>query len=254
MDLGLENKVAIVTGGSEGIGKAIALSLAKEGVKIAISGRREKQLHETAQEISQRFGADVLTVSADMAKKKDVAFFSGKVLEKWKTVHILINNVGCATKALFDELTDENWRNTIDCNLFSAIYCTKQVLPFMRKQKWGRIINIAAVSGKEPSFSLMASNVAKSGLLSFSKTLATEVAEDNVLVNCVCPGRIISPQILRLFSDEEREKIASAFIPMKRFGEAEELSHLVVFLASECSSFITGTAIAVDGGASKNLY
>jgi 3-oxoacyl-[acyl-carrier protein] reductase len=254
MDLGLENKIAIVTGGSEGIGKAIALGLAREKVKVAISGRRKKQLADAVNEIREKTGAGVHAANADMTNKKDVEIFIADVLEKWQTVHILVNNVGSATKAFFNELTEENWRNAMDSNLFSAIYCTQQVLSCMRKQKWGRIINIAAVSGKEPSFNLMASNVAKSGLLSFSKTLANELAPDNILVNCVCPGRIITPQIMRLFPDEERKNIAATSIPMKRFGTADELSNLVVFIASERSSFITGTVIPVDGGASRGLY
>lgn len=254
MELGLENKVAIITGGSEGIGKAIALGLAQEKVKVAISGRREKQLANAANEIREKTGASIYAAKANMTHKKEVEIFIGDVLKKWNTVHILVNNVGSATKAFFNELTEKNWRNAMNSNLFSSIYCTEQVLPGMRKQKWGRIINIAAVSGKEPSFNLMASNVAKSGLLSFSKTLASEVAADNILVNCVCPGRILSPQIMRLYSEEERRNIASASIPMKRFGKADELSNLVVFIASERSSFITGTVIPVDGGASRGLY
>lgn len=118
----------------------------------------------------------------------------------------------------------------------------------MRKQKWGKVINIAAVSGREPSPILMASNVAKSGIIRFVKTLASEVADDNILVNCICPGRILTPQSLRLFSDEQRKSIASSQIPLNRFGEAGELANLAVFLASERGSHITGTTIPVDGG------
>jgi 3-oxoacyl-[acyl-carrier protein] reductase len=254
MDLRLDGKVAVVTGGSEGLGKAIALGLARENTKVAISGRRERILSSTAEEIIAKTGADVIALRADMTDEHEVNRFFDHVLEKWQTVDILINNVGCATKALFDELSEENWRNTLDANLFSAIFCVKRVCPGMRKQKWGRIVNIAAISGREPSIHLMASNVAKSGLISFSKSLSMEVAQDKILVNCVCPGRILTPQIFRLFSDDERINIAAEAIPMRRFGEADELSDLVVFLASERSSYITGTAIPVDGGVSKGLY
>lgn len=254
MDLGLKDKIAVVTGGSEGIGKAIAMGLAREMSKVAITGRRQKQLHETADEIADRTGAQVYAFAADMTEKEEVKQFVEAVRKKWQTVHILVNNVGCATRALFEELKEKDWQKAVNTNLFSAIFCTEFILPFMRKQKWGRIINIAAVSGKEPSPNLMASNAAKSGLLGFSKTLATEVARNNVLVNTVCPGRILTPQIRKLFGEKERQNIASTYIPIKRFGNAEELANLVVFLGSECASYITGTTVCVDGGISRGLF
>ncbi len=254
MNLQLIDKIAVVTGGSEGIGKAVALGLAKEGAKVAISGRRADRLNEVAEKIRGQTGGDVLAVAGDMTDRHDVRRFTETVLEKWGTVHILVNNVGCAVRALFEELADENWRRSMDANLYSALFCTERLLPAMRKQQWGRIVNLAAVSAKQPSPNLMASNAAKSALLGFSKTLAREVAADNILVNCVCPGRVLSAQILELFSEPDRATIAETQIPMKRFGMPEEVADLVVFLSSERSSYITGTVIPVDGGITQGLF
>ena len=248
MDLGLKDRVAVVTGASEGIGYAVAQGLAQEGARVAISARSPDRLHRAADRIRDRTNAELSARAGDMSKKGDVARFIGSVLADWGTVHILVNNVGRAKKALFEELSEQDWRDTLDANLHSAIFCTQLVLPKMREQRWGRIINIGAVSGKQPSPNLMASNAAKSALLGFSKTLAAEAGPDNVLVNCVLPGRILSAQILRLFPEEEREKIALAQIPLGRFGKAYELADVVVFLASEASGLMTGTHLVVDGG------
>lgn len=254
MDLGLSDKVAIVTGASEGIGYAVALGLAQEGARVAICARNPEKLDAATQAIREQTNTEIISMAADMSQPADVSRFVGSVLSAWGTAHILVNNVGQATRALFDELSEKDWRDALDANLSSAILATKLVLPRMREQRWGRIVNIAAVSAKQPSPNLMASNVAKSALLAFSKSLAAEVGPDNVLVNSVCPGRILSPQIERLFSAEEQEAIASAEIPLRRFGEIEELADLAVFLASERASYITGTAITVDGGLCRGLY
>jgi NAD(P)-dependent dehydrogenase (short-subunit alcohol dehydrogenase family) len=254
MDLELKDKVAVVTGGSEGIGKAIALGLAREGARVAICARRDDVLQKTADEIRNETDSEVLASVVDMCEQAEIDRFIAEVVERWGTVHVVVNNMGMAKKALFEELTREDWDRTLEGNLFSTIQCTRNVLPHMRKQKWGRVINISAVSGREPSPMLMASNVAKSGMISFSKTLAAEVAGDNILVNCICPGRILTPQILRLFNEEQRASIATAQIPLQRFGEAEELANLAVFLASERASYLTGTTIPVDGGIVRALY
>jgi 3-oxoacyl-[acyl-carrier protein] reductase len=254
MNLGIEDKIAVVTGGSEGIGKAIALAFAKEGAKVAISARRKEELVYAAQKIREVKKTDTLSFVGDMSISGQVEEFFTQVITKWGTVHILVNNVGSARKALFDELREEDWHSTLATNLHSAIFCSRKAVSHMRRQKWGRIVNIGAISAKEPGLGLMASNVAKSSLLSFSKSLAAEVAGDGILVNCVCPGRILSAQTQRIHTAEERQKIALEHIPLGRFGKAEEVANLVVFLCSECASYITGTTIPVDGGFAKSLY
>ncbi len=255
MDLGIKGKIAVITGASEGIGKAVAAKLASEGAKVAICGRRRTEIDRAADEIRKNANInDVIGFSGDMADKNDVRAFMELVIERFETVHILVNNVGRAQQGLFNDLSEEDWHAAFGVNLAAAVYCTKASLPYMKKQRWGRIINVASMSGKEPTIGTIASNSAKSALISLSKTLAIEVARDGILVNCVCPGRILSAQTSRLHSRDERDRIASANIPAGRFGEPEEVANLVAFLASECSSYIAGTAILVDGGMAKGLH
>ena len=254
MNLGLQDKVAVITGASKGIGKAIALAFAKEGSKVAISARGKEELGLAAKAIKEAANGDILSFAGDMSVKSEIDMFFRQIIDKWGTIHILVNNVGSAKKIPFEELQEEDWDSVFSMNLFSAIYCSSQALPYMKNQKWGRIINIGAISAKQPGFGLMASNVSKSALLSFSKTLSSEVAGHGVLVNCLCPGRILSEQTMGYHTAEEREAIARAHIPIGRFGDPEEVANLAVFLGSECASYITGATLPVDGGFSKGLY
>ncbi len=252
MDLNLHNKVAIVTGASAGLEKAIALSLAQEGAKVAISARRADVLEQTANDITSQTNQEVFTFAGDMTEASQIEHFVKEVVQKLGTVHILINNVGQATRGDLLSLEQEDWQKTLDINLLSAVQMTRKVIPLMQKQHWGRIINISALSGKEPSEDLIASNVVKTGLVSFSKTLARELAADNILVNCVSPGLIESPQNDRYFSASEREQ-AESKIPLGRFGQPEEFASIVTFLCSEQASYVTGINLLVDGGASHGL-
>jgi len=205
VDLGLKDKIAIITGASEGLGREIAFSLAREGAKVAISGRREEVLEETAMIIERETRANVLTFAGDMTNAEDVTAFVNLVVHKWHGIHILVNNVGQATRGSLDGLSQHEWQQTFEVNLLSAVHCTRQVAPVMKSQKWGRIVNISALSGKEPGRDLIASNVVKSGLIGFSKTLSRELASHNIIVNCVSPGLIDSPQNDRYFSPLEKE-------------------------------------------------
>jgi len=241
-----------VTGASEGLGKAIAITLAKEGANVAISARRDRILAKTHNEIESATKSKALSISGDMTKLVEVEQMVAKVIAEYGTVHILVNNVGRATRAHFSTIDAKTLQDSWDLNLMSAVYVTKVVAPYMQKQRWGRIINIASLSATEPERELVASNVAKSGLLSLSKTLAMEMANDNILVNCISPGLIISPQNNRYFTKAERQEAVSK-IPLGRFGTPDEIGDVVTFLCSERASFITGTNIIVDGGTSKRL-
>jgi 3-oxoacyl-[acyl-carrier protein] reductase len=252
MNLDIKNKIALVTGASAGLGKEIAFNLAREGAKVAISGRRKEHLEKTATQISKETEAEVFTFAGDMTQKKNTTAFVNQVIDKWDTIHILVNNVGQATRGYLDSLSQSDWQKTFEVNLFSAVHCTKEVIPYMKNQKWGRIINISALSGKEPSEELIASNVIKAGLINFSKTLSRELASNGILVNCVSPGLIKSPQNDRYFSKQEKEK-ALQTIPLQRFGEAKEFADAVVFLCSERSSYITGINLVIDGGISHSV-
>ncbi|MEM8535200.1 MAG: SDR family oxidoreductase [Chloroflexota bacterium] len=252
MKLDLDNKVAIVTGASTGLGKAIALSLSKEGAKVAISGRHQGTVDHTAQEIESNTGTHVLAFTGDMTQVESVQCFVDKVIDKFGTIHILVNNVGQANRGMMVSLDQTTWQQAFEVNVMSAVHISKEVIPYMQEQRWGRIINIAALSAKEPGDELIASNVAKSGLVSFSKTLSRELAPDNILVNCVSPGLIESPQNDRYFTDDERREALDK-IPLGRFGRSEEFADLVTFLCSERASYITGINLLVDGGASRGL-
>ncbi len=252
MNLELKDKIAVVTGASAGLGRAIAFSLAREGAKVAISGRRQEVLEETAMELKRETQAKVLTFVGDMTQIENVTEFVNQVLNEWNTIHILVNNVGQATRGRIESLCQRDWQQTFEANLLSAVHCTSQVVPVMKMQKWGRIINISALSGKEPGEELIASNVVKSGLISFSKTLSKELASDNIIVNCVSPGLIDSPQNDRYFSRLEKDEALSR-IPLHRFGDPKELADAVVFLCSERASYITGVNLLVDGGASHSV-
>jgi len=252
MNLGLKDKVAIVTGGSAGLGRAIACALAGEGARIAICGRRQAVLEQTADQILQETGARMLTFAGDMTCRETAAAFIESVIVRWGHVHILVNNVGQATCGFLESLTPVLWQKTFETNLLSAIHVTRAVIPFMKARQWGRVINISALSGKEPGEALIASNVVKAGLISFSKTLSRELAPDNILVNCVSPGLIDSPQNDRYFSPPEREE-AIRKIPLGRFGRPREFADAVAFLCSERASYITGVNLLIDGGTSRGL-
>lgn len=252
MKLGLENKVAIVTGGSEGLGKAIALSLSQEGARVAISGRRETALIEAAKEIEAISGAAPYIFVGDMTQENSVKIFVSEVVKEFSTVHVLVNNVGQATRGLLTALDHNKWQQTFDTNLMSAVHVTTNVVPHMQKQNWGRIINISALSGKEPTDELVASNVVKAGLISLSKTLSRELAASNILVNTISPGLIESTQNDSYFSETERRD-ALAKIPLSRFGSGSEFADTVTFLCSERASYITGINLLVDGGASHGF-
>lgn len=252
MDLGINNKVAIVTGASAGLGKAIAISLIKEGVKVAISARTEKNLLATVREIEEETNASVIHFVGDMTEELQVKHFVDLVNRQWGSIDILVNNVGQAKRGILSELSIQDWQKTIEVNLFSAILCSSLVIPYMQKQQWGRIINISALSGKEPAPTLIASNTIKAGLINFSKSLSQELAADHILVNCVSPGLIESPQNDRWFSAKEKEKTVAG-IPLKRFGTPQEFSDAVTFLCSERAGYISGINLIIDGGSSHSV-
>ena len=234
------------------MGKAIALSLVNEGVSVLISGRNLSAVNKTAKEIESVTGRVILPVSGDMSKSDSVRDMVNKAITSFGTVHILVNNVGQGVRGPFTTLETDQWKSSLEVNLMSAIYTTNSVVPYMKKQKWGRIVNIAALSATEPGRELAASNVAKSGLLSFSKTLSRELANDNILINCVSPGLIESPQNERYFSTAGKKEVIRK-IPLGRFGYPEEFADVVTFLCSERASYITGVNMIVDGGMSRGL-
>ena len=253
MDMGLKGKVALVTGGSRGIGRATALGLAEEGCSVAICARGKEQLEETAGELRAK-GVDVLALPADMTNPEDIAQLVDQTVRRFGTVHVLVNNVGGSRGGPIP--TDEDWQGTLDLNLFAAIRTTRLVLPYMQQQGYGRIINVASIYGREsgggPTY-----NAAKASLISFSKTLALQVAAQGITVNSLCPGSILFPGggwARRVEQDPEgMAQFVKRDMPSGRFGKVEEIAAVAVFLASEQASLLTGASVNVDGGQSRSL-
>jgi 3-oxoacyl-[acyl-carrier protein] reductase len=254
MELGLRDKVALVTGGSRGIGRAIVLDLAREGCKVAFSARGEETLRATGKEAAD-LGAQVLAVQADMTKADDIERLVAKTLDAFDGVDILVNNVGGSRGGVAWDTPDEDWAEMLYLNLFAAIRTARQVIPNMRRRGGGRIINISSIYGREAG-GAMTYNAVKASMNSWSKSLAKQLAKDGILVNVVAPGSILFPG----GSWERRQKENPVFIdnfvrtemPLGRFGRPEEVSAMVVFLASERASLMTGACVNVDGCQSRS--
>ncbi len=262
MDFGLKDKVAVVAAASQGLGFAVAEELAAEGARVVICSRDAGRIEAAAKEIAKRAGAEVLGIVADVTKVEDVDRFVQTAVERWGTVHIAVANAGGPPAKEFDAITLEEWHRSIELNLMSAVHLSRAVVPRMRQQKWGRLLFITSVSVKQPIEGLLLSNSIRAAVAGLAKSLANECARDNVLVNTVMPGYTRTERLEELaatlsaqrgVSREEIEHGWVAMTPLGRLGEPRELAALVAFLASERASFITGTAIAVDGGRAKSL-
>ena len=262
MELGIKNRVAIVAASSKGLGKATALGLAMEGVKLTICSREKEALERTAEEIRSQTGADVLAVACDVSKTDQIKTVVKETINKYSKVDILINNAGGPPVGAFLDFTLQDWQKAIELNLFSAITFSSEVIPYMKENKWGRIINITSYAVKQPVEGLLLSNTVRAGIIGLAKTLSNEFAPYNILVNNICPGRIFTDRITFL-AYERAKKEEKSFdqvitemgedVPVGRIGRPEELANLAVFLASERASYITGTTIQVDGGLTKGL-
>ncbi len=252
MELQLENKTVLVTAGSKGIGLATALGFHKCGAKVAICGRSQDSLDAAATQMP-----GCLALTGDVSKSQDIDRVIHEVTAEFGGVDILVNNAGGPPPGLFADLADEDWDKAIELTLMSVIRATRLVLPHMRSQKWGRIINISSSGVKQPVPGLTLSNSIRMAVLGWAKTLANQVAGDNVLVNTVCPGFTNTDRVTQILeaqsaaSGKSTEEIAAgiaAQIPMQRIGQPEEVANLAIFLGSEAASYITGTSIQVDGG------
>ena len=257
MNLGLKGKVAAVTGGTDGIGRATAIKLAQEGAAVAICARRQEPLDRTAAEI-RKAGVETLAVSADMSKTADIERFMKAVIGRFGRIDILVNNAGTSRRGKFLEVDDPTWDADLELKVFGAIRCTRLAVPHMKRQGGGRVINITISSAKQPGAESMPTSVSRAAGLAVTKALSKEFAADNILVNTVCIGKIKSGQHERRYAREGRSaeeyygQMAKE-IPLGRVGEAEEVANVIAFLVSDAASYVTGTSVNLDGGISGTL-
>jgi 3-oxoacyl-[acyl-carrier protein] reductase len=262
VDLQLKGRTAIVLASTKGLGKATALSLAREGANVAISGRDESALSAVSQEIEQASGQAPLAVVTDVTKAADIERLVKETVDRFGTVDILINNAGGPAAGTFDQITDELWQQAFELNLLSFVRAIRAVLPHMRKQRFGRIVNFASSSFKQPIENLILSNTFRTGIIGLAKTLSAELGPDGILINTVGPGRIATDRVAFLdavkaqntgLSVDEVRQQAESLIPLGRYGEPEEFARVVTFLASPANSYVTGQSILVDGGMVKAI-
>lgn len=262
MDLGLKGKVALVAAASEGLGKASALALGQEGAKLVICSRSEKNIESAAGEIRGKSGATVLPVVADVSKRDDLKKFVAMAVKEFGTVHVLVNNAGGPPTGHVLTLPDEEWEKGVQLTLMSVVRLAREVLPLMEKQKWGRIITILSLVAKQPINELLISSTLRPGIMGLTKILSNQYAKENITVNCLSPGSILTKRQEELGAARAADKkmtfeeyIAEGVkgIPAGRFGRPEEIGNVVAFLASEQASYINGVDVLVDGGAVKGI-
>jgi 3-oxoacyl-[acyl-carrier protein] reductase len=249
LDLGLGGKVAIITGGSEGLGRAAAQKLAAEGARVAICARRPDVLERAAEGI-RKAGGQVLARSVDVSKSDQIEKFVGEVVREWGGVDILLNNAGTSAAASFEAVDDAAWIHDLELKLFSAVRLCRLCIPLMKKRGGGRIINVTNLGAKTPSARGLPTSVSRAAGINLTKSLANEYAADKILVNTICIGLVKSAQWERRAKGDLDAfyKDTAKRVPIGRMGEAEEFGDLVAFLVSERAAFITGTAINFDGG------
>lgn len=263
MDLGIKDKVALVTAASKGLGKAVAIQLALEGAKVIICSRNLESLQKAKSEIAEKTNNEVLIFACDVTEEKKVKQMINSIINEFGTIDILITNAGGPPAGSFSDFDIKDYRKAVELNLISTISLCQKVVPLMQKQKWGRIVMMTSVSVKQPIDSLILSNTARTGVIGFMKSLSNEVAKDGITVNSICPGYTKTQRVENLAKGfvesnkgtlEEFYKKLETDIPMKRIGTPDEFAQTVAFLVSEGAGYITGVSLKVDGGFARGLF
>ncbi len=262
MDLLLSGKTALVTGGSKGIGKAIAWGLAKEGVDVAICSRNFFELEDTAQEISAATGQRIIAIPADLTRDEDARNFVVEGHAKLGRVDIMVNNAGSAAGGVIEHLTEADWESALQLKFLGYVRCLRYVLPIMVQQGGGRVVNLIGNDGVKPSYWEIAPGAANAAGQNLTKSLAGQYGKHNISFVAVNPGPVRTERWAGLVAAmsrdmglpyEEADKLAPASIPLGRIAESEEVANLVVMMASPLTSFVNGTMIEIDGGQEKSL-
>jgi NAD(P)-dependent dehydrogenase (short-subunit alcohol dehydrogenase family) len=256
MNVTMEGRVAAITGGSKGIGLAVARRFAESGAKVAILARNAQDL-KAARELLAKDGLEVRDYVCDVSKAADIAKAHDKIAGDLGPVDVLVNNAGTSRAMAFETVTDEMWQDDLDLKLFAAIRFSRLVWPGMKARKWGRIINVLNIGAKAPAAASTPTSVSRAAGMALTKAMANEGGPHNVLVNAMLVGLIVSDQWVKRHAQKAPDTDFDAFtkdlakgVPLGRMGTAEEFANLACFLASEQGSYITGTAINVDGGRS----
>lgn len=240
------DKCALITGATRGIGKQIAITLAKQGYNIALNYRKENEELENTKKEIEKIGVQILAVKGDVANFEDCENFVKQVIERFGQIDVLVNNAGITKDMLLMRMKKEDFEQVIDTNLVGTFNVTKNVVPYMMKARSGRIINISSVVGISGNAGQTNYSASKAGIIGFTKSLAKEIASRNILVNAVAPG-FIETNMTDVLKDDFKQEIAKN-IPLKRMGTTQDVANVVKFLASDDSSYITGQVINVDGG------
>jgi 3-oxoacyl-[acyl-carrier protein] reductase len=263
MKLGLKGKTAFIGGGSKGLGKACAVQLAKEGVNVVLCARGKPDLENAANDIRNFSKAQVLPIQVDLSRPDNIKKVVNQALDVFGKIDILVVNSGGPRSGKFFDLTNADWDEGYKSVLYFVVELYRQIIPQMLTHKWGRIVNIASATVKEPSEAMVLSNVFRTGVVSLAKTLSRDLITSNVTINTILPAAFKTHRAIQLMSEqaksqsiplEEVEKKLVANLPLRRFNTPEELADLVVFLASSLGSGINGTTIQIDGGLQKSLF
>jgi 3-oxoacyl-[acyl-carrier protein] reductase len=262
MDLGIKGRVAMVAAASKGLGRAIAESLAREGVRVSICARSLESLEEARKSI-EGAGGEVLAVACDVTRLEDLEEWFNETQSRFGAVDILVTNTGGPPAAPFMKLTEEQWTSGIDSTLLNVVRLSRLVIPSMQSKKWGRIVHITSLVAKNPVELLTVSSTLRAGISGLTKTLADQVARDGILVNAVLPGHFLTDRQRHLAEIRATEQgitpaeylaKSEQAIPMGRMGRVEELADVVTFLCSERASYVTGSSIQVDGGIIRSTF
>jgi 3-oxoacyl-[acyl-carrier protein] reductase len=263
MDLGLKERVAVVTGGCTELGIAIARALCLERARVAICAREENRLREVADSLRRETGCSILTLTADAADPRALHAAIDEVVERWGRVDIAVANMIGPPLGGFDAATREHFERAVDLNVLSAVSLAKEVVPHMRRLRRGRFIAVSSVVAKQPVEGLILSTTVRAAMTAFVKSMATELAPEGILCNVVAPGFIRTAHVEEMMAQRaEREGVEprdivrelERQIPLGRLGTAEEVANLVAFLASDRASYISGAAMQVDGGFVRSVF